>query len=219
MRVSANTAAARAVVPVTITSDLMCPWCWVGLRKLQQASEVAKVDVDITWKPFLLRPDMPVEGKPKSGTPDSRVPSRLKAAGKAVGIDFTGLTDTTPNTIDFHATMKYLLDNKQDQTPFQEQVFDAYFTQGIFPDQSAMLKLAEKIGVAEYVQTLYQNEGELEKYREAIMVEARDASRRGVHGVPSFAFGSDTKEAFSGAQPVDTFVRHLKYYAVGEEER
>lgn len=211
-------ASSLARVPVTITSDLICPWCYVGLRKLQQASEVAHIDVEITWKPFLLRPDMPLEGRPKSGTPASRVPNHLKAGGKSVGIDFTGLTDTTPNTIDFHATMKYLLDNKQDQTPFQEQAFDAYYTQGIYPDQAAMLKLAERVGVAENVKTLYQDEDKLKQYRDAVMVEARDASRRGVHGVPSFAFGNDTQEAFSGAQPVETFVRYLNRYAQVQEE-
>ena len=59
----------KAPVDVTITSDLVCPWCWVGLRKLQNASKVTNIPVKVTWKPFMLRPNTPLEGKPKGGTP------------------------------------------------------------------------------------------------------------------------------------------------------
>ena len=201
------------VVAVTITSDLMCPWCWVGLRKLQEASHEARIDVDITWKPFLLRPNLPPEGVPKGGSPESRVPSHLKSAGKAVGIDFTGLTDRTPNTIDFHAAMKMLLDANIEQTPFQEAVFDAYFTQGTFPDHEALIKCADKVGVIEQVKTLFEREELLDQYRHDVIDEARDASKHGVRGVPSFVFGKDTRPAFSGAQNVDTFVTYLKQHA------
>jgi predicted DsbA family dithiol-disulfide isomerase len=204
-------------VLVTITSDLVCPWCWVGLRKLQAASEVAKIDVDIVWKPFFLRPDTPQEGSPKGGTtPDSRVPQRLKEAGKLVGIDFTGLTDTTPNTLDFHATMKYLLDSKVNQTPFQEAVFDGYFTKGVFPDHQGMMessKQLEEQEVSDHVKTfLLGSQDLLQKYRQQVAEEAREASRRGVHGVPSFAFNGG-QEAISGAQDVETFVKFLKQHA------
>jgi predicted DsbA family dithiol-disulfide isomerase len=161
----------------------------------------------------MLRPDTPAEGLPKSGTPASRVPARLKASGKAVGIDFTGLTNKTPNTIDFHATMKYLLDEEVDQTSFQEAVFDAYFTKGNFPDRPAMLKCAEQVGVSKQVKTLYAENDVMENYRHAVVAEADDASRRGVRGVPSFTFGDDKRPAFSGAQNVEMFVSFLKQNA------
>lgn len=200
-------------VLVTITSDLVCPWCWIGLRKLQAAVKVSKVDVDIVWKPFLLRPNTPQEGSPKSGTPTSRVPQGLKQAGAAVGIDFTGLTDRTPNTIDFHATMKYLLDHsKLHQTPFQEAVFEGYFTKGVFPDAKGLMESAKQVGVSDHVQTLWESQELLQDYRQQVQQEAGDASRRGVHGVPSFAFNGGP-EAFSGAQDVETFVKYLKQHA------
>jgi predicted DsbA family dithiol-disulfide isomerase len=177
---------------------------------LQKASEEAEVDVDITWKPFMLRPNTPQEGQPKGGTPDSRVPAHLKAAGKRVGIVFSGLTDRTPNTIDFHATMKFLLDKDIDQTPFQESVFDAYFTKGNFPDRPEMLKCAQLVGIADQVKTLYGEQRIMEMYRNEVTAEAKGASLRGVRGVPSFSFGDDTRPAFSGAQDVDTFIAYLK---------
>lgn len=199
-------------VLVTITSDLVCPWCWVGLRKLQSASELAKVDVDIVWKPFFLRPDTPQEGSPKGGTATSRAPQRLKEAGKSVGIDFTGLTDRNPNTIDFHATMKYLLDSKINQTPFQEAVFDGYFTKGVFPDHQGMLESAKQVRVLDRVKAFLESQDMLQEYRKQVKDEAGEASRRGVDGVPSFAFNGG-KEAFTGAQNVETFVEFLKQHA------
>jgi predicted DsbA family dithiol-disulfide isomerase len=205
-------AVTNPLVHVTITSDLMCPWCYVGLRKLQKASRASNIDVEITWKPFLLRPNFPMEGQPKGGTPASRVPAHLKAAGKSVGIAFTGLTDRTPNTIDFHAIMKYLLDAEADQTPFQEAVFDAYFTRGIYPDQKAMMDCADKVGALEFVKKLYEDEGTLEQYRRYVIAEAKEASYNGIHGVPSFAFNGG-REAFSGAQSINVFSEYLKHHA------
>jgi predicted DsbA family dithiol-disulfide isomerase len=212
-----TTAMKRAVVNVTITSDLMCPWCWVGLRKLQQASKDSEIDVAIEWKPFFLRPNMPVEGQPKGGTPESRAGSRLKQAGASVGIDFTGLTDRTPNTALFHATLKYLQDtlhiDPRTVTEFHEAVFEGYFTLGVFPDLTGLLKAAGKLKdpiVYESVAQLYQKDDNnfLPDLLKEVVKEATEASRRGISGVPTFAFNG--QEAFSGAQPVDTFIRYLE---------
>jgi predicted DsbA family dithiol-disulfide isomerase len=220
-----TTAMKRAVVNVTITSDLMCPWCWVGLRKLQQASKDSKIDVAIEWKPFFLRPNMPVEGQPKGGTPASRAGSRLKQAGESVGIDFTGLTDRTPNTALFHATLKYLQEtlkiDPRTVTEFHEAVFEGYFTLGVFPDQNGILKAAGKVKdpiVYESVAQLYQKDHTtfLPDLLEEVAKEAMEASRRGISGVPTFAF--DGQEAFSGAQPVDTFIRYLEDYSKSSSE-
>jgi len=112
-----TTRAAIKSAEVTITSDLICPWCWVGLRKLQEASKDANVKANITWKPFMLRPGLPEDGMPKGGEPASRVPHHLKQAGRSVGIDFTSLTDRTPNTEVFHATIKFLQDDVKVDAP------------------------------------------------------------------------------------------------------
>jgi len=71
-----------------------------------------ELEIEVRWKPFLLRPDMPAEGKPKApAAPDNpRVGARLKGAGVAVGIDFSGKCDTYPNTLQAHALLEYVLD-------------------------------------------------------------------------------------------------------------
>ena len=213
-------ASTRKTVDVSITSDVMCPWCWVGLRKLQEASKQTNIHANITWKPFLLRPNIPDEGMPKGGTPSSRVGPHLRRAGESVGIDFTGLTDRTPNTRLFHAVMKMLQDkNKVDSatvTAFQEQVFLEYFTLGVYPDEKGLLMAAKEVKdsvVYDSVASLFQDTKQLNSLKHQVVVEAEEASRRGISGVPSFSFGGEKYPAFSGAQPTETFVRYLHKYA------
>ena len=207
------------VVNVDITSDLMCPWCWVGLRKLQSAANETGIATNISWKPFLLRPNIPIEGQPKGGTPESRAGQQLKHAGKSVGIDFTGLTDKTPNTILFHATIQMLQEHpsisKESVTAFHEAVFEAYFTLGIFPNQDGLLKAArnmkgsdDKQAIYKAMEELYSDGQRLYDYSEQVKYEAREESARGVTGVPFFEFNG--RPAFSGAQSVSTFASHLR---------
>jgi predicted DsbA family dithiol-disulfide isomerase len=212
----------KALVHVTMTSDLMCPWCWVGLRKLQEASKNTNIAAVIEWKPFMLRPNLPDEGVPKSDpTPASRVGRHLKKAGEDVGINFTGLTDRTPNTSLFHAVMKYLQDdvkvNPTKVTAFHEAVFEGYFTLGEFPDQSGILKAASRVkdedpeSIVTSLEALFQNTEKLDGLKHEVHREAREASRRGISGVPTFAINRQT--LFSGAQPVEVFEKVLKEFA------
>jgi predicted DsbA family dithiol-disulfide isomerase len=71
---------------------------------------------------------------------------------------------------------------------------------------------AKQMGVSDHVKALLLSQDMLQKYRQQVTKEAGEASRRGVHGVPSFAF-DDGKGAFSGAQNVETFVEFLKQHA------
>ena len=218
-----STATMSRTVNVTITSDLLCPWCWVGLRKLQEASQLSNVQTVITWRPFLLRPNIPEHGMPKGGTPADRVGHHLKQAGESVGINFTGLCDRTPNTVLFHAAMKMLQQecNHEIATSFQEAVFMGYFTLGVYPDQDALLAAAKKVGnnnVLDKVSKLFQDTDRLSLLRKQVVLEAAEASRQGVTGVPSFSFGDEDEPAFSGAQPTEVFVRYLNKYAKQQQE-
>lgn len=217
---------ATKVVKVAITSDLMCPWCWVGLRKLQQASKATQIDIVIEWKPFMLRPNIPEEGQLKSDpTPETRVGRHLKAAGQSVGIDFTGLTDRTPNTALFHAVLHLLQDElRMDHkvvTAYHEAVFEGYFTTSIFPDDNGLLKAAHKVNdqaVTKAIESLLKDKPKLEQLKQHVREEARAASMRGISGVPSFSFNDEASPAFSGAQPVETFAHVLQHYASQKQE-
>lgn len=170
-----------------------------------------ELEVEVRWKPFLLRPDMPAEGKPKApATPDNpRVGARLKGAGAAVGIDFSGKCDTYPNTLQAHALMEYVLAHHGPaaQNALAERLFQAYFTDGTCPMGADVLaRLA-----AEALPAL--SEGEVGACRAHVASGAGEAgalraasevSASGVSGVPMFYF--DGAPAFSGAQPEEAFL-------------
>jgi len=183
----------------------------VGKRKLEAAiaSTQEEYDVEVQWKPFLLRPEMPPAGKQKApNTPDNpRVGARLKAAGKPVGIDFTGLTDRYPNTVDAHRLLAYALREKGAavQDKLSEILFRSYFTDGVYPGEDNLIALGLEAGVAADEEAL-KSFLYSEELRAEIYSEDRQVKRSGVHGVPYFFFnGMDF--SLSGAQDPSTFVQ------------
>lgn len=160
-------------------------------------------DVDIKWLPFQLRPNIPPEGHEKGGTPESRVGARIKSAGDAVGIKFTGKCDRYPNTLAAHALLKYADMTAPDkQNALQEILFRQYFTDGIYPSGDALSAAAAEAGLdAEAARAFAEKrENQLHVQNEAIA-----NSQRGISGVPYFFVNG--KPAFSGAQPPSAFTR------------
>jgi predicted DsbA family dithiol-disulfide isomerase len=98
------------------------------------------------------------------------------------------------------------------QTEFQEAIFDLYFTKGIFLDAQAMTSAAQQVGVGKTVAPFLADDARVHQVRQQVAREAQGASRRGISGVPFFEFNGEP--AFSGAQSSDTFVDHLKQYAM-----
>ena len=164
------------------------------------------LDVEVRWLPFQLRPNMPAEGVAKNGVGQQNVNPRLRAAGAAVGIDFTGLTPRHPNTTEFHAVMKYAAEhgtNKQ-QNDLQEIMFRHYFTDGKYPDATNLRDAAIEAGLDGDKALAFAQDP---TNKAAVVDEARRNSMRGVSGVPFFCFNGE--DAFSGAQPPAAIVEVL----------
>ena len=154
---------------------------------------------------------MPAEGIPKQpATPDNpRVGPRLKDAGAAVGINFTGACDTTPNTVQAHAALEYTLatHGAAAQNALAERLFAAYFTDGICPMGADVLaRLAaealpqlDETAVSALRAHVASREGDEEVAR-----KAKQVSRSGVSGVPMFYINGSP--AFSGAQAEEVFL-------------
>lgn len=160
--------------------------------------------MEVNWKPFLLRgPGIPLEGIPKGGTPETRVPARMKAAGEAYGINFSGLCDRYPNTLGAHALLDFALKvSKEKQNEVQEILFRMYFTDGIYPGGANLGDAAREAALDVDAALAYVNDpANLER----MATEAAAASRSGVSGVPYFYLNG--RPAFSGAQPPETFLR------------
>lgn len=128
----------------------------------------------------------------------------MKMAGEAVGIDFTGKTDRSPNTLVAHALLEYALENHgpEKQNEVQEALFKGYFTDGVYPDVSNATAIAVSCGLdGEEVGRALVDEGRLRKVREAVRrnYDAVDG------GVPTFVVNG--RRVFSGAQDPSTFHR------------
>lgn len=190
----------------------------MGKRNLESAiSKCPQYEISVLWRPYLLRPDNPREGVEKPpNTPDNpRVGARMKQAGLQVGIDFTGKCDRSPNTIFAHCVLSYILEKhgSEAQNKVQEALFNAYFTDGVYPDIENLCTIVagvdipssgsdgvggSGVDIVELRRVLESAEREKDVVKEA----AQNARMR--TGVPLFFMNG--KPMFSGAQPPDSFL-------------
>ncbi|XP_005093886.1 uncharacterized protein YwbO [Aplysia californica] len=203
-------------VKVDIVSDVMCPWCWVGKRKLESAMNdlASKYSFKVRWEPFLLRPDHPLEGVPKKkpigGDMNDPGTVHLKRAGEGVGIDFTYKAPIYPNTVQSHVLLEFAAhkDGGEKQNEVAEILFKRYFTDGDSLTKSQLLEIAAEVGF---------DTAEVEKFLDdpsnsaSIRRQAQNWSQNGVHGVPYFIING--KPAFSGAQDPNTFKKVIEKLA------
>lgn len=197
---------------IDIISDTICPWCFVGKRRLERAlTHSPQPDLQVTWHPFQLNPDMPAEGmdrrtylKLKFGDErgaDAYDAIREAGAGEGIDFNFAGIR-RTPNTIDSHRVVRYAAEFDL-QHQVVEGLFNAYFIDGRdISDRLELIEIGEQAGLergplAEYVES---DEG-LEEVRQ----EDEMARRMGIQGVPCFIF--ERKYVISGAQSSDLLVQ------------
>jgi predicted DsbA family dithiol-disulfide isomerase len=146
---------------IDIASDIVCPWCYIGKRHLEQALAMyadeypnAKAPT-LSWMPFQLNPDMPAEGmsreeyvQRKFGRPASEVYERVRTAGEAVDIPFAfDSIVRQPNTIKAHALVDLAAQfDKQPQV--KEALMHAYFCDGAdLTDDAELGSIATRCGV------------------------------------------------------------------------
>ncbi len=195
---------------IDIISDVVCPWCFIGKRRLESALKLYRernpgaAEPKVTWHPFQLNPDMPAEGidrdeyvKRKFGAGRAgQIYGRITAIGREVGIpfDFTKLT-RQPNTLAAHSLVALAIDSGR-QDAMAEALFRAFFLEGKDLTSHDMLaEIAVGAGLdAGDVKAFLASE----KARAHIEAEDKQAREIGVEGVPFFIFNK--RIAVSGAQ-------------------
>lgn len=195
---------------IDIVSDAVCPWCYIGKRRLEQALTLApQSDLDIGWRPFQLNPDLPAEGvdrkeylRAKFGDAAGRNYDRITAIGQELGIPFAfDRIQRTPNTILAHRLIRYAA-REQRQDQMVETLFRGYFTEGQDIGRADTLAdLAQLAGLNRDVVAAYLAGGEDD---DTIRAEDAFARQIGISGVPCFII--DRQYALSGAQPPEAFV-------------
>ncbi len=200
---------------IDIASDIVCPWCYIGKRHLEQALELYADEYPnadtptMTWLPFQLNPDMPSEGmsreeyvERKFGQPAHEVYERARTAGEAVDIAFAfDSIERQPNTINAHALVD-LAAQFGLQPQVKEALMHAYFCDSAdLTDDAELGGIATRCGVpVETVIARLQDKAALQR------IAQQDAKLRelGITGVPFFIFNQ--KIVVSGAQPAEALL-------------
>ncbi|WP_420392698.1 DsbA family oxidoreductase [Acuticoccus sp.] len=199
----------RALEPVNVdvVSDVMCPWCYIGKRRLEAAlAKLDDVDVRVVWRPFQLDPTLPADGKDRAqylsekfGGPDraAQIYERVSAEGAREDIPFAFDRITrSPNTLDAHRLIRWAaLEGVQDA--MVERLFRLYFIEGAdLTDRAVLVDAARDAGMDGAVaERLLSSDADLAE-TEAEIVHAQAI---GVTGVPCFIL--DNTYAVAGAQP------------------
>ena len=207
---------------VDVFSDVVCPWCYVGEKRLEKAlRKRPDLDVSVRWRPFQLRPEMPAEGLPWrefatekfGGEENMRAAfAHVEAAGGPDGVRFDfDRVASAPNTVDAHRLILLAADHGL-QWPLADALFEAYFAGGAdLNDHGQLAGIAGKAGLDPALVREHLAGGfGAEEVRES----QEEAGGLGVSGVPFYVF--DGRYALSGAQPVEIFVRALD--AAGAEQ-
>jgi predicted DsbA family dithiol-disulfide isomerase len=199
-------------VRVEVISDVICPWCYVGKRRLEKATALCgHRDVRVRWHPFQLNPQMPREGKNRreyrtakfgSWERSLALDAQVTDEGRAEGIPFAfDKIERTPNTLDAHRLI-WLADREGVQDAVVEALFRAYFTEGRDISRTpTLLDVAAEAGLdrnkAENV--LHGEEGLAE-----IAGAEEQARRAGLQGVPFFVVNNTV--VLSGAREASAFL-------------
>jgi len=212
-----------ATLQVDVIADLICPWCYLGKKRLDEALSAVHGPSVINWFPFQLNPRMPAAGMPfndylasKFGDPEKLAPglAELTRIGKAEGIDFRfDLIARVPNTLNAHLLMSFADGMGADTTKLAERLLGGFFSQGLdISDADVLAVLGSEVGLGsmEILAAL-----EDEKSRSAVLAQESQLRNSGVTGVPDFLVN---KRLFViGAQRTDSLVAVFDRAMFGEE--
>lgn len=202
------------VLTIDVVSDVVCPWCFVGKRRLEKALALtADIATEIHWRPFQLAPDLPPEGKPrrqymldKFGDPERirQIHERLTGIGAEEGIafDFDRIA-IAPNTLNAHRLILWAR-SPETQNRVVEALFSAFFIEGRnLADNAELVAIGASCGLdPELLAELFATDADIDRTRR----EYVSAQKIGVTGVPFFIVagrygiaGAEAPETIAGA--------------------
>jgi predicted DsbA family dithiol-disulfide isomerase len=200
---------------IDIISDVVCPWCFIGKRRLEAALELyrarkpAAAAPQVTYHPFELNPDVPREGiaradyiAKKFGARGYSAHDRLVQAGKPLGIAFAfDRIGRQPNTLAAHALIEAARRHGV-QGAVKEALMQAFFVDGLdLTDTETLVLIASQAGLERKQAKAAVVDEEL---RRAVAEEEENARRMGVQGVPFFIFNN--RLSVEGAQPPEVLL-------------
>jgi len=207
--------AAAEPLTIDVVSDVVCPWCFLGKRRLDAAIRATEgAPIAVRWRPFQLDPSMPAEGmdrraymmaKFKDDTRLAVIHDRLTEMGKEVGIAYAfDRIERAPNTLDAHRLIRLAsVGGRQDAVV--DRLFRLYFEEGRdIGDRKLLIEVARECDMdAEIVEKLYAAGDDVD----LVQAEIAQAQAIGVTGVPFFIFAS--RFGVPGAQDADVLAKAI----------
>jgi predicted DsbA family dithiol-disulfide isomerase len=214
----------RARLGIDVVHDLVCPWCYLGLRRLMRTLR-RRPDLltDITWRPFLLNPDMPRAGLPRAdyvvrkfGGEERarRLYASITEIGRAEGLQFRfDRIRRTPSSVDAHRLVRWASAYGR-AAEVVEALFAAHFTDGRdIGDLHVLTDVAVACGLdGRAAADFLADDAETD----AVHAENLRAHRLGINGVPCFVIGG--RHAIAGAQEPEVIERLLDVAVVDAAE-
>ncbi|MCC6736775.1 MAG: DsbA family oxidoreductase [Bauldia sp.] len=206
-------------LPIDVVSDVVCPWCFIGKRRLEAAiASLPEIPVAVRWRPFQLDPSVPPGGLDRDEYMQKKFGSlgsldaaheRLTALGRAEGAPYRfDLIRRNPNTIDAHRVVRWAADAGQ-EAEIVERLFTDYFVNGRdVGDHQILADAAESVGL-DRATTLTRLASPHD--RAAVEAEIAAAQRIGVTGVPCFIIAR--KYGVMGAQTADVLANAIRQAA------
>ncbi len=204
-------------MPLTISvfSDVICPWCYIGKRRLERALDQLRLreSTTIEWLPFELNPDMPADGMERAlyrarkfgAERAAQLDAQMAELGRQEGIDFAfGRMMRTPSTRRAHMLIAAASQHGR-ADPVVDALFRAYFEEGRDVGDPDILR---QIGVAAGLEREIVDDAlASEQLRQMVEAVEQQAAEMQVAGVPFFIV--DRKWAVSGAQPTEQWLAAL----------
>ena len=198
--------AAPSALHIDVVSDVVCPWCFIGKRRLENALDlVPDIPVDINWRPYFLNPWIPRDGidrqtylETKFGSAEryAVIAERVVAAAALEGLLYASdAISRQPNTLDCHRLILWSR-SATDPGNMKQRLMELYFSEGAdLSDPNTLIQAAVDCGLdGDLVRRLLASDADVDR----IENEANSAKEAGIDGVPCFIFGGST--IVTGAQ-------------------
>jgi predicted DsbA family dithiol-disulfide isomerase len=213
----------NTVLPIDVFSDVVCPWCFIGKRRLEKAIALAPdISVEVHWRAYFLNPWVPREGmsradylKTKFGSVEryAAIAQRVAAAASSEGLIYAAdKIARQPNTLDCHRLIRWA---GQDRAAnMKQRLMDLYFTEGAdLSDREVLVRAAVDCGIDEGVRERLAGDADVAQ----VEAEAQAAKNAGIDGVPCFIFGGVL--AVSGAQAPEYLADAMRRAAAEVQNR
>lgn len=210
-------------VRIDVVSDVVCPWCFIGKRRLEQAINMRPdIPVEVHFRPYFLNDWIPREGisrtqylTTKFGSPEryAEIATRVRDAAAQEGLVYAmDKISNQPNTIDAHRLIRWA-EGIGKSAAMKQRLMDLYFTEGAdLTNKAVLVQAATDIGLdPEDVRGALDSDQDVAE----VTQEAEAAKEAGIQGVPMFIFGG--KFAVSGAQAAEYLAEALDRAAQAQE--